>query len=124
MRNKKKICLYEEINKIPNTEKDIDNFKYNIYIVTEPVSINALAEKLQTDPNIILYNNPYIIGKDMLQEGDRIILYDDPIVFYRINENDTIEKISSSNSFISVLILKSSSTKSMEISFEYFSKSV
>ena len=85
---------YEEINKIPNTEKDIDNFKYNIYIVTEPVSINALAEKLQTDPNIILYNNPYIIGKDMLQEGDRIILYDDPIVFYRINENDTIEKIS------------------------------
>ena len=49
---------YEEINKIPNTEKDIDNFKYNIYIVTEPVSINALAEKLQTDPNIILYNNP------------------------------------------------------------------
>ena len=85
---------YEEINKIPNTEKDIDNFKYNIYIVTEPVSINALAEKLHTDPNIILYNNPYVIGKDMLQEGDRIILYDDPIVFYRINENDTIEKIS------------------------------
>lgn len=84
---------YEEINKIPSTEKDIDSFKYNIYVVKEPVSVYALAEKLKIDPNIILYNNPYVIGKEVLQEGDRIVLYDEPIIFYRIGETDTIEKI-------------------------------
>ena len=85
--------IYEEINKIPNTEKDIDNFKYDIYVVTESVNIKVLGEKLGTEPEIILYNNPYLIGKSILEAGDRIVLYNEPVIFYKVTENDTIEKI-------------------------------
>lgn len=85
--------IYEEINKIPNTEKDIDNFKYDIYVVTESVNIKALGERLGTEPEIILYNNPYLIGKSVLEAGDRIVLYNETVIFYKVAENDTIEKI-------------------------------
>lgn len=86
--------IYEEINKIPNTENNINNFKYNIYIVTEPLSIKALSEKLKIDHKIILYNNPYIIEKEMLDIGDRIVLYDESVIFYKISKNETLESIS------------------------------
>lgn len=85
--------IYDEINKIPNTEHDIDSFKYDIYVVTEAVSIGTLGEKLKTDFRIILYNNPYLIGKSVLEAGDRIVLYDEPVIFYNVEEDDTIEKI-------------------------------
>ena len=85
--------IYEEINKIPNTEKDIDNFTYDIYVVTESVNIRTLGEKLGTEPEIILYNNPYLIGKPVLEAGDRIVLYNEPVIFYKVEEDDTIEKI-------------------------------
>ena len=85
--------VHEEVNKIPNTEKDIGNFKYDIYVVTESVSIRTLGEKLGIEPEIILYNNPYLIGKPALEAGDRVVLYNEPVIFYKVGGDDTIEKI-------------------------------
>ena len=84
-----------EILKIPNSERNTGEFEYESYIVSEEISITDLALKLKKDVKILQYNNSGVAKSRLLKPGTRIIVYKEPVIFYKIKVKDTLSTIAS-----------------------------
>lgn len=84
-----------EILKIPNSEGNTGEFEYESYIVSEEISITDLALKLKKDVKILQYNNSGVAKNRLLKPGTRIIVYKEPVIFYKIKAGDTLSTIAS-----------------------------
>ena len=84
-----------EILKIPNSERNTGEFEYESYIVNEEILITDLALKLKKDVRILQYNNPVVLKNPLLKPGTRIIVYKEPVIFYKIKDGDTLSMIAS-----------------------------
>ena len=93
--NEKSENISGEILKIPNSNGNTGDFEYDSYIVSEEISITDLALKLKKDVRILQYNNPVVLKNPLLKPGTRIIVYKEPVIFYKIKDGDTLSMIAS-----------------------------
>ena len=93
--NEKVENISGEILKIPNSNGNTGDFEYDSYIVSEEISITDLALKLKKDVRILQYNNPVVLKNPLLKPGTRIIVYKEPVIFYKIKDGDTLSMIAS-----------------------------
>ena len=54
-----------------------------------------MALKLKKDVRILQYNNPVVLKNPLLKPGTRIIVYKEPVIFYKIKDGDTLSMIAS-----------------------------
>ena len=93
--NEKSENISGEIVKIPNSNGNTGDFEYDSYIVSEEILITDLALKLKKDVRILQYNNPVVLKNPLLKPGTRIIVYKEPVIFYKIKDGDTLSMIAS-----------------------------
>ena len=93
--NEKSENISGEILKIPNSNGNTGDFEYDSYIVSEEILITDLALKLKKDVRILQYNNPVVLKNPLLKPGTRIIVYKEPVIFYKIKDGDTLSMIAS-----------------------------
>ena len=93
--NEKVENISGEILKIPNSNGNTGDFEYDSYIVSEEILITDLALKLKKDVRILQYNNPVVLKNPLLKPGTRIIVYKEPVIFYKIKDGDTLSVIAS-----------------------------
>ena len=93
--NEKVENISGEILKVPNSEGNTGEFEYESYIVSEEISVTDLALKLKKDVKVLQYNNPVTAKSCLLKPGTRIIVYKEPVIFYKIKDGDTLSVIAS-----------------------------
>ena len=93
--NEKVENISGEILKVPNSEGNTGEFEYESYIVSEEISVTDLALKLKKDVKVLQYNNPVTAKSRLLKPGTRIIVYKEPVIFYKIKDGDTLSVIAS-----------------------------